>query len=186
MRNLLFVILFLLPVSLVEAQIRPGVSFQLYPAGQVLQLRGVVKNTEQMDVRLYAGVNRARRQDFGKKDNEEGFGAGLGLDAIRTPVASGIYYGGKLDLWYLTIDWEHVENRCPEGAVCLVPPTHTSGKTNLFVVQPTATLGYRYLPSNSDIGLEFSLSLGAEINAHTDGDKVGEGLILLGGIAIDF
>ena len=186
MRLFFLGVLFILSSSTSEAQVRHGISAQIYPAGQILQIRTLVRQGSGMDVRLYAGINRARRQDFGEKDDEEGFGAGLGLDVVKSPDASGIYYGGKLDLWYLNIDWEDVENPCPDDAKCLAPEILRTGETQLLVVQPTATFGYRYIPSESSIALEFSLSLGAEINAHTDGDPVGEGLILLGGIAVDF
>ena len=171
-----------------QAQARPGLSIQLYPAGQIIQARALVNNALRTDVRLYAGVNRARRKDYGKKDNEEGFGGGVGIDLVHLSGSnlSGIYYGGKLDLWYLNIDWEHVENPCPPGTKCLAPVILRKGESKIFVVQPTATLGYRHTPKESSIALEFSVSFGAEINAYTDGDNVGEGLILLGGVAVDF
>ena len=127
-------------------------------------------------------------ENFGRKDHEEGSGGGVGVDLVHMSGSnsSGLYFGGKLDLWYLKIDWEHVENPCPPDTKCLAPDILRTGETNIFVVQPTATLGYRYTPAESSIELEFSLAFGAEINAYTDGDQVGEGLILLGGVAVGF
>lgn len=172
----------------VEAKNLPGLSVQIYPAGQIVQARMLVHHGAQTDLRFYVGINRARRKDFGKKDLEEGFGGGVGLDLVhlRGSNPSGFYLGGKLDLWYLDIDWEHIDNRCPPGAQCLVPEILRRGETKIFVIQPTATLGYRYAAEELPVALEFSLALGAEINAYTDGDQVGEGLILLAGVAIDF
>ncbi|MCZ6705026.1 MAG: hypothetical protein O6942_03915 [Bacteroidetes bacterium] len=186
-----FLVLFSVLVGLsvqTQAQVKPGVSVQIYPAGQIVQAKALIHNGVRTDIRLYVGVNRARRKDYGKKDHEEGLGAGVGIDLAHLTGSkiSGVYYGGKLDLWYLNIDWEHVENPCPPSTKCLAPAILRTGETKIFVVQPTATLGYRYALKNGSAALEFSVSLGAEINAYTDGDPVGEGLILLGGLAIDF
>ena len=61
------------------------------------------------------------------------------------------YAGGKLDLWYMKIDWDHVENRCPEGASCFAPEILRTGDTKIIIVQPTGTVGYRYSSAGSSL-----------------------------------
>ncbi|GMQ82319.1 MAG: hypothetical protein BMS9Abin05_1767 [Rhodothermia bacterium] len=171
-----------------QAQIKPGLSVQIYPAGQIVQASARVWSNERSEATIFAGINRARRQDFGKKDNEEGLGGGIGIDIMRLTGTRprGLYLGGKLDLWYLNIDWRQVENPCPKGAQCLAPVILRTGETRIFVVQPTVIAGYRLLPVGNSVTVDFSIALGVEINAYTDGDRVGEGVILLGGLALGF
>ena len=57
-----------------------------------------------------------------------------------------------------------------------------SGKTDITVLQPTIQLAYIFL--KNDWLFTPHLAFGFEINVKTEGEEVGEGAILLGGISI--
>jgi len=168
-----------------DAQVSPGVSFQIYPAGQILQARAAVQHGPRSEIRLFIGYNRTRRQDFGRMDRENGGGFGIGADAIAffKPDSQSLFFGAKLDVWYLNIDWRDVEFACP---ICRGPDILRVGDTQILVLQPTVQLGYRLLPGGVSMALDLTISLGAEVNAYTHGERVGEGAILLAGIAATF
>lgn len=59
------------------------------------------------------------------------------------------------------------------------------GRTDLIVWQPTARVGYAWRFANGRTRIEAAMSLGGEINVRTRGERVGQGLIVLGGIAVN-
>ncbi len=183
---LVSVLLFVFAVE-AGAQVSPGVSVQIYPAGQILQARAAVQNGPRSEIHLFFGYNRARRQDFGRMDHEEGGGFGIGADIIGffRPEPQSLFFGAKLDLWYLNIDWRDVFDPCGDLR-CMAPVLLREGNTQILVVQPTAQLGYRLLPGGGSLVLDLTIALGAEVNAYTRGERVGEGVILLGGVAATF
>lgn len=153
-----------------------GPEFQAYPAGGIFTVNAQRELSGSDAVIVRAGVNVTERQDFGEHDDESGSGVGLGVGYRRwiDPAADGTWWwGGRVDLWQLGIDWEDDPSPgFPGGRV---------GSTDVLVVQPTAEFGYswRLGPGRR---IEVGASLGAEINVDTDGEDVGEGAILLVGV----
>lgn len=188
MRIALLSVLLIVLAPEAGAQVSPGVSVQIYPAGQIVQGRAAVQHGPRSEIRLFFGYNRTRRQDFGRMDHEEGGGFGIGADVIGffKPEPQSLFFGAKLDVWYLNIDWRDVENPCPRDSQCLAPDILLHGDTQILVVQPTAQLGYRLPARGGSLALDLTVALGAEINAYTRGERVGEGAILLVGVAATF
>ncbi|MEM6646395.1 MAG: hypothetical protein AAF730_09085 [Bacteroidota bacterium] len=162
-------------VGTAYAQPSVHVGAQAYPAGQIGYVGVGYAFTPHLTGRLSVGYNRARRQDFGVHDDERGGGAGgrvHGSYRFR-PEGASLVAGVRLDVWWMTIDWIDV------------PPTPTgplrAGRTEITVLQPTASLGYVWALTPA-LRLGAHVALGAEVNVRTDGQAVGEGAILLGGI----
>jgi hypothetical protein len=166
-----------------------GAGLQGYPAGAILTAQSRYRLSERGELGLRAGYNFTDRGDFGEHDDEEGGGPGVGV-AYRHHFApldedglnqDGWIAGANLDLWYLEIDWE--DDPSPTA------PLGREGSTDVLVLQPTAELGYAWRLGSGTLRrgrLELTLALGAEINADTDGEDVGEGAIALLGIAYLF
>ena len=158
-----------------------GGELQLYPAGVNVTARLSMSVANNQRLAFYAGYNESDRQDFGEHDNEKGGGAGVGagLQHYFGPQQSGWYAGGRLDVWRLGIDWRDRRNG-----------TDVEGTTDITVLQPTARGGYSWLlgdsAQNGQWAIEAGLALGAEINIKTNGEDVGEGAILLGGVAVEY
>ncbi|MEM8488835.1 MAG: hypothetical protein AAF564_25040 [Bacteroidota bacterium] len=151
-----------------------GVSLQAYPAGII----GTARLSYQPGIKHvfsgYGGFNTTDRRDWGKHDDESGSGAGFGLawHYYFNIAPAGFYAGIRTDLWFLAIDWR--ENN---GA---------TGTTDITVLQPTAQLGYTFLPGEGTWFFDANVALGAEINIETEGEDVGEGAILLIGIGVGY
>ena len=156
----------------VSSDTRYGFELQAYPAGVVgaLRLEQPIGDDEAVSYRV--GWNETDRRDWGEHDDESGGGAGLGFGYTRWLDTSdaGWFWGGQLDLWALDIDWR---DDSPAA----------SGATDVIVVQPTLVGGYT-VASQGDWRLDWTASLGAEINVDTDGEDVGEGAILLIGLRL--
>lgn len=152
-----------------------GVTVQAYPAGVIFAGRVSFPIRTRSTLTTYAAYNNTDRQDFGEHDNEEGGGPGFGL-AFRHYLGArydGWRLGVRTDLWFLEIDWEDD-----------APPR--TGTTDITVLQPTAQAGYSRTVANGRLVLEATVALGLEINVDTQGEAVGEGAILLGGLAIAY
>lgn len=152
-----------------------GIEIQVYPAGIILGLRGGfdVGNHNELNQRL--GYNITRRGDFGKHDNEEGGGPGFGV-GYRHWLGNklgGLFFGARTDFWFMDIDWRD-DNPLREGS------------TDIIVLQPSAEAGYNLLKNNADWLLAPTVSFGYELNIKTEGEKVGEGAILLGGLNLGY
>lgn len=152
-----------------------GFDAQVYPAGAIL---GVHANLPLSDNELAIarlGYNATDRSDFGKHDDEHGGGPGIGAGYRRYfgPDFTGWMAGARVDLWALNIDWKD-----RNGA------TTQRGSTDVLVLQPSVEGGYAFRLGDSGWRLDLTLSLGSEINVVRDGERVGEGPILLGGASL--
>jgi len=157
-----------------ERRWRWGGEIQVYPAGVIGAGRASVALSQRERLLFYVGYNLTDRGDFGEHDDEEGGGPGFGLAWRR--YFSGVdrdgwYAGARADLWFLEIDWRDDE------------PAR-SGRTDVLVLQPTAVGGRAWVWD--DLVLDLGLALGAEVNLDTDGEDVGEGAILLGGLGFEY
>lgn len=165
----------LLTVSCATAQY--GYELQAYPAGIITGPRIEWSRSEREVIAVRPGWNITDRRDFGEHDDEQGDGPGIGVNYRRwlAPDRTGWLFGGRLDLWWLEIDWKDDPGK----------PSEVEGKTDVVVLQPTLEGGYSFRLSER-WRLDLTLGLGAEINVDTDGEDVGEGAILLGGISFSY
>jgi hypothetical protein len=152
---------------------RLGIEAQGYPAGLIAAARFDLPVGRRGSIGVTAGYNLTDRGDFGEHDDEQGGGFGVGLLTSQRlgNGASGFYLGWRVDLWWLEIDWE---DRTPTRA----------GTTKITVLQPTGRAGYVWSLADERVRLEAGLGLGAEVNIRTRGEAVGDGAILLGGVAV--
>jgi hypothetical protein len=150
-----------------------GIELQGYPAGLISAARFELPLGRRGSVGVTAGYNLTDRRDFGEHDDEQGGGFGVGLMTTQRlgSGASGFYLGWRVDLWWLEIDWE---DRTPAR----------TGTTKITVLQPTGRAGYAWSLADGRLRLEAGLGLGAEVNIRTQGEAVGDGAILLGGVAV--
>jgi hypothetical protein len=153
-----------------SAQVRPGLELQVYPAGVILSLKAVLEVNDTNGLELMAGYNRTNRRGWGIHASERGGGPGLSA-AWRTETGSW-YAGVRADLWRLDIDWRQPDPANLRG----------SGTSTVFVLQPTFRAGYSLPFRGHD--LDIGAALGREINVRTRGEPVGEGAILLFGVAV--
>jgi len=156
---------------------------QAYPTGVIGSVTGGRRLSARDVLTMRAGYNLADRDDNGDSAHaeEEGGGPGLGVGYhhyFAHPGEDGWFVGARLDLWWLEIDWEEKLFSGSSGAPLPAGPT---GTTDVFVVQPTFEGGYGWHLATGH-RFELTAGLGAEINASTDGQDVGEGAILLLGV----
>ncbi len=149
-----------------------GVEAQLYPAGGIPGLHAQFPVSDHGVITARLAYNITERGDFGEHDDERGggLGGGVGYRHYFGDDLDGWMVGGRLDVWALRIDWR-------EDA----PPR--SGSSDVLVVQPTVEGGYGFRLGDG-LRLDLGLALGVEINAHTSGESVGQGAILLGGATL--
>lgn len=145
-----------------------GFEFRAYPAGQMYLLRGEKLISPKSAIGIYAGYNKADREDFGEHQNEEGGGFGAGLVYKRYIVkdSSGFYVGLENFIWTLEIDWA---DTAPDNAFSL------TGSTDILVLQPAFNFGYKYVPESAKWFAEVGFAFGTEINVKTKGSEVGQG-----------
>lgn len=149
-----------------------GGSVQAYPTGVIVgHTANWINDTQHIELR--GAYNFAERSDNGDHDDEDGGGPGIGAAYHRFFPAGDFtaFYGARLDLWALEIDWKDQRN----GA-------NLRGSTDVVVLQPTAEVGMKFAP-NQHWDILLSLAGGAEINVDTDGEDVGEGAIGLIGFS---
>ncbi len=149
-----------------------GTELQAYPAGLIPGARGELFLGPMQNVNMRIAYNVARRQDFGKHDDERGGGWGAGIGYRRYGVRDRLpfFAGIRIDWWELGIDWQQKSNAI-----------QTSGTTRISVLQPTGEFGYDWRIHES-WSLIATVSVGAEINLVSQGEPVGEGAILLIGL----
>ena len=141
---------------------------QAYPAGWVGRV-GPYFRSGVWTVAVTSGYNTTDRRDWGEHENEQGGGAGGGLRWIRASRDGGGWYGeGRLDLWFLSVDWRQGEFQ---------------GRTRVRVVQPMVGAGYGW-PRGWGL-IRAGLALGLEINTAVRGEPIGEGPILSAGLSLD-
>lgn len=148
-----------------------GVEFQAYPAGVIVTARYSLAPLGNALIHLHAGMNATDRGDWGEHALEDGAGFGGGVAGHRYLGSDtfGPWIGARLDFWLLEITWKDPGRR---------------GSSEATVLQPTGRIGWTF-PVGSG-RLDPSISFGQEFNVKTKGEPVGEGMILLGGIAYSF
>ncbi|MCF8238228.1 MAG: hypothetical protein K9I85_08745 [Saprospiraceae bacterium] len=163
------VMFLLLTGSTARAQHQIGVEFQAYPAGQIASLNyGCSLGTNgALEARI--GYNFIDHRDQGVQDDEKGGGFG-GSIGYTYRIWNLLRLGARADVWWNTIDW-----KMDPGT-----PLEITGTTKVTVFQPTLTLDYP-IPLGNWVLIP-RIAFGAEINVQTDGEKVGQGAILLGGV----
>jgi hypothetical protein len=152
-----------------------GLTHQQYPTGTIPGATFTLPVGNQNALQLRVGYNIVYHGDAGVHENEEGGGLGFSPAWLHSfkEDRSGLYIGGRLDIWFNGIDW----------ADNIGAANEVNGMTDIVVVQPTAILGYR-LNLGDKFVLTPELAVGAEINAIQDGEDVGQGAILLMGITL--
>ena len=173
-RSIVLFALILLPSCHVNMPWQPAAEVQVYPAGVIAGVQARKPLGQGATFFARGAYNATDRQDFGEHDEEEGGGPGVGIGYRRDylPAAARTwFFGARLDLWQLEIDWRENDG--------------TNGTTDILVLQPAGEVGYRMRRSGGGV-LEFAASLGAEVNVDTDGEDVGEGAILLLGMTFVF
>lgn len=156
-----------------------GVEIQWYPAGFQCMATGTMSLSTRDIFESKIGYNLAHRQGFSKYNEVEnggGLGFTLGYRRYLSDDFKGFYVGGRIDLWWLTIDWEDdLETALPR-----------KGTTKITVFQPTGEIGYMYQVPNYPWAFGVNVSAGWEINIKTKGDPVGQGAIGLLGIKMRY
>jgi len=171
-RHFLFLLLGII-ACFAQAQNTLGPKIQVYPAGYIVSAKAAkVGRTNEWNVQT--GYNFARRQDFGRHDNEEGGGPGLGIGYRKylSSSAKGIYLGANMDVWLLRIDWRDRITTFPA-------PAFDTGTTHITVLQPTVGAGYQYLSVSGLWSASAGVAFGREWNIITNGEPVGQGGISL-------
>ena len=165
-------LLFILMMSLQTQAHDILVDAQIYPAGIITSAGYVFEMSDHSYLGAHIGFNKTDRQDFGENDNEKGEGWGIGLSyRAKTPyLLENFFWGTRLDVWDLTIDWEN------QGV---------EGQTEIIVWQPTAEIGL-FWSLSSHIQLLTSIALGVEVNTNQNGRDVGEGAIGLFRLGLSF
>ncbi|RMF30673.1 MAG: hypothetical protein D6765_02890 [Bacteroidetes bacterium] len=151
-----------------------GLEFQVYPTGQISCIFLEKSLGEHYGLHLRVGYNRVRHRDLGVHEDERGGGFGFSVGAARwlKPGFEGWFFGVRNDWWFNELDWkDHIGT-----------PEEVGGTTKVTVLQPTAWAGYQFRKGK----LTFSpnLAFGVEVNVRTEGEPVGEGLILLAGLRV--
>lgn len=147
----------------------PGLEWRAYPAGSIVNLDQPVATHAGWQWSLLAGYDFARRGDAGRHQDEFGGGPGVGVAARYPGRAATWFWGGRLELFQLYIDW-----RDPGGR---------TGNSEVTVLQPSLQLGYR-IPAVTAVDLSIAAHVGVEVNLETRGEPVGEGAIGLLGLRL--
>ncbi|WP_295685804.1 hypothetical protein [uncultured Nevskia sp.] len=154
-------------------QFQPSGEVRGYPSGAIVSGALGKSFGDNWYGALHGAWNFVDRGNNGKFDNEKGGGFGIGgtVDKYFEPRQNGWFLGGRAELFFLNIDYRDPGVR---------------GSSDITVFQPTARAGYGWTFGDGHYGLTAALSLGAEINVDTSGADVGEGAIVLGGLAFTF
>ena len=149
---------------------RMGTELRVYPTGAIFTGQHLYPAGENDAWLLEVGLNVTDRDDDGEHEEEDGYGIGIGAGWRRYASEGrlGFFWGGRANLWDMEIDWDDPARR---------------GTSTVLVFQPTVEVGHAWSLGGAWI-LEAGLSAGAEVNLDTDGEDVGEGGIVLGGIGL--
>jgi len=152
-----------------------GLELQAYPAGLMPGIVFEKRQSFRHAFHLRAGLNFADRHDWGKHDDETGWGYGgtLGYRYYFKTWNQEFSVGPRIDIWKMTIDWV--------GSNATGIP-NTTGSTDITVFQPTLEVAWWLPLKDSGYSIGVSVTNGFEINVKTNGEEVGEGLISLIGI----
>ncbi len=156
-----------------------GLEVQQYPTGYLAGIRGELALTNHHALDLRIGYNGLDHKDFGVHNTEVGggFGGSLSYRYYFNPTNEKWFAGLRTDLWFNEIDWT-------DPSVDELEPI-IKGVTNVVVLQPTIIGGYRWAVRDH-FAITPTAAFGAEINIITDGEAVGQGLILLWGVSLTY
>ena len=159
------------PLAHDEPSVWLGAEVRGYPAGVIPAFYGETPLSDHAVLTFDLAANVTDREDNGEHDDEDGdgFGGGVGYRYYYGERFDCWFFGVRIDLWSLSIDWE---DDSPSA----------SGNTDVLVLQPTVEGGYGWW-----VGERWRLNVfaaaGAEINVDTDGEDVGEGAIGILGVS---
>jgi len=184
MKTSIFLSIFFLATIPAFGQSSISIEAQAYPAGVIPGIRFDYSISEQTQLFVRAGYNFTDRRDWGEHDNEEGGGAGFGIGAeFRNPRFQNFSLNVRTDLWFMDIDWYNEEEICPFAPPCV--DIKFPGTTEIAVLQPTIGFGYQF-PVSGSFFIKPTINFGYEVNIRTEGEDVGEGTILLGGLQVGY
>lgn len=156
-----------------------GFEFEGYPAGQMYGLRFEHHwgNTNQQEINLRLGYNRAFRYNWsGLNDDEQGGGFGFSVGYryhFLHKSGFNLFVGARTDIWQMSIFWKDYDN---------IPQ---NGTTHITVLQPSAEAGIRLMLTNT-ISATFYGGIGQEINVATKGKEVGQGGMYIWGATLGY
>lgn len=154
-----------------RAQHQIGLECQVYPTGIIPSVNYAMPVSQAGSLEFRVGYNIVDHRDLGVQDDEKGGGFG-GSVGYAHAIWKGIRLGVRADVWWNTIDW-----KMDPGTIMEV-----AGTSDVTVFQPTTTLDY---PIHFGAwSLVPRIAFGAEINVQTNGEEVGQGAILLGGVSL--
>ena len=184
MKNIYLVFAFFALVNTAIAQEKEGkyfevgIEIQQYPTGYLAGIRGELGLAQHHAMGFRIGYNGLDHKDFGVHDTEVGggFGGSVGYRYYFKPDNKNLFIGVRTDIWFNKIDWTDLE----PGSM---DPIEASSK--IVVFQPTVIGGYRWAV-NDHFAITPTAALGAEINVKTDGEEVGQGVIILWGLNLSY
>ncbi len=161
-----------------------SIESQAYPAGFINSFRIDYALSDQIQLFARGGMNVTDRRNWGVKDNEEGTGSGFGVGVeVSNSHIKNLSLILRSDLWFMDIEWTNFETICPFAPPCF--ENRFDGESKVTVLQPTLGVGYQ-IPLFGSFFIKPSVNVGYEINIYTQGEDVGEGAILLGGIQVGY
>ncbi len=148
---------------------------QIYPTGIIPGIRLEKNFAKKNAAHIRVGFQLINHWGLGVQEEEKGYGYGtsFGYKRYFKEEFKGFSLGAKCDLWQNFISWKNDAGTAME----------TSGKTEIYVVQPTLELSYTFL-KNKDLLIVPNAAFGFEWNVKTEGLATGEGPIFLIGILI--
>ncbi|GIV34222.1 MAG: hypothetical protein KatS3mg031_1757 [Chitinophagales bacterium] len=156
-----------------EHPVSIGPELQFYPAGMIPGVRWSYYLGEQQQnaITLRTGINLTLRHDWGKHEDERGWGTGISSGYnYHFPIRKGkVLFGARGDIWLMQIHWKKDARK---------------GESHIVILQPTAEAGYSFILKNFHIAP--TLAFGRELNIITKGEPVGEGWILLLGVVFQW
>lgn len=164
--------LFAIPLS---AQDDANFELQVYPTGIIPGIRLEKNFAQHHAAHIRVGAQFINHRGYGKQEKEKGYGYGtsFGYKRYFSGNFKGVSLGLKCDLWQNFIRWRNLINT----------PAESSGKTEIYVIQPTVELGYTIL-KKSNLLITPTCAVGFEWNVKTEGQPTGEGAIILFGVLI--
>jgi hypothetical protein len=154
-----------------------GAEIQWYPAGWIYGARADLYLGKNVNWNFRIAYNNIDRKDFSDLNDTEvggGFGASLGYRHYFGK-RKGLFFGGRADIWNLTIDWTDASNPVPMQ----------SGSTDITVFQPTVEIGYQFIVKKHWT-IAPAFTNGYELNVITKGDKVMGSFVTLVGVNVGY
>jgi hypothetical protein len=172
-QTFLFLIMILASGLWGQENTKIGFELQVYPTGLIPALCFEKQIKESSDLYFRLGANIFNHRDLGVQKEEKGSGIGfsMGYKSFFNNERKGLRWGLKNDIWFNKVEWKKPNNS-----------DFTIEETRIIVLQPTVEISYIFGKGNVLYGP--SLAIGAEWNVKTEGEPVGEGLILLIGFQL--